>query len=289
MWSNILLYAVVVLLAAAANFFEPDYMAQVPIRIGISAYDSAFAAPILERYSDLIMEKGGGDIIWRYFGEDEDPAGCDFYLMTSIQARDAVDSGMMKISLAGSATDARSHSFGVVIARGGTRLKDLNGGKFIFTSRYSASGFLSPLSALIDQGVDTGPESEDIFFTGCRSCDEKVVYGVLFGRYSAGGISLDRFRKIESLGGFDSGELSVLLTGPSVQEIFLVASAGIERWKEKGFLDRLPSITEGAPPSLKNDLVSIGIAGFIPADENSLEFLDKYFDRTAAGSIHHFP
>ena len=69
-WANILLYAVVILLAAAANFFEPDYMAQVPIRIGISAYDSVFAAPVLERYSDLIMEKGGGDIRWPYFDED---------------------------------------------------------------------------------------------------------------------------------------------------------------------------------------------------------------------------
>jgi len=83
LWGNILLYTVVILLASAAYFLEPDYMAHVPIRIGISSCDSVFAAPVLERYADLVREKGGGDIRWFYFDEDEYPEGCDFYLMTA--------------------------------------------------------------------------------------------------------------------------------------------------------------------------------------------------------------
>ncbi len=283
-----LLYAALIVLAAAASFLEPDYMAQVPVRIGVSAYDSAYAAPVLERFSGLIMEKGGGDVSWIYFDPDEAPEGCDFYLMTSVQARKAVDSGRMRVSLSASATCSRDHSVGVVIARAGTEPEDLNGGDFIFPSAISASGFLSPLVALAEGGVDIGPGTENLFFAGCRSCDEKVVYGVLYGRYSAGGISLDSFTKISSIGGFGKDELSVILTGPSVIEIFLVSSSEIEGWKEKGFIDRLPSITEGAPSSLKAGLVSLAIAGFAKADENSLDFLDEFSDRIPAGSDHYF-
>ncbi|MBN2070945.1 MAG: PhnD/SsuA/transferrin family substrate-binding protein [Candidatus Krumholzibacteriota bacterium] len=289
-WINFFLYSIVILLASAAYFLKPDYMAHVPVRIGITACDSVFAAPILDRYSRLVREKGGGDIAWFFFGDDEEPAGCDFYLMTSPQARVAVNSKRMKLSLAACATEARSHSVGVVITRKGTGIDQLSGGKFIFSFRNSASGFLSPLKALADHGIDLDTDSDDIEFTGCRSCDERIVYGVLFGEYVAGGIDLDRFKRIESLGFMKKGEVSILLTGtPVPHEIFLLSSTRIERWKEKRFIDRLPAITAGAPADIKNDLRSIGIAAFIPAGENSLDFLDRFSDSTGTGSDHSIP
>ncbi len=288
LWANLGIYSIIILLAVAAYFFEPDYMAHVPVRIGICAYDSVHVAYTLGAYADYIRKRGGGDISWKYFEQDETPDSCHFYLMTSVQLGSIIDNGRIKLSMAGIASEG-CRTRGVVITRSGVTAGDLAGGRFLFSFRDSATGFLSPLKALRDEGVIIGLDSGMVDFAGCRCCDEKVIFGVLFGRYIAGGMSIDKFRLMESMGMFEKGELSILLTGPPVIEIVLASSINVEPWKYRGFTDRLQVITENLPGLLKSSLKVLGIAGFVRIDEKSLDFPDNISNPTTMGAVQNLP
>ncbi len=274
-WPTVLVGVIVIILAVCAWFLEPDYMAQVPVRVGVCAYDSASVSVTLEALADLIRTKGGGDITWVYFDGGTEPAGCDFYLLTSLQYQKLHERRGMTCSLIAGTVGGGLYSRGVVIKRPETGRGEISDGRLIFTTESAAAGFASAYAAMIDSGYIERTDTARIDFAGCQTCGERVVFAVLYGRYAAGGLSLDGYRMLCSQGVIGEDELEIVCIGEPVLEIIVAADRSIEDWKLHGFKRRFPAITEKLSEPLRTDLASIGIAGFFEAGEREIAYLDN--------------
>ncbi len=288
-WSGMVIYPVIILLAVGAYFLKPDYMAHVPVSVGICAFDSAGSAHVLEPLADHVREKGGGDIRWKYFAESQVPAGCDFYLLTSFQLYPYLLNGEMKLSLMACEEPGRCYTRGAVITKPETVMEDILEGKLIFSGRSSPGGFLSPFFILIQEGLASDTSFARIHFPDCRRCDESVVFGVLAGEFAAGGISLDSYRSLESRGFFKEGELDVRYKGMPVTEIVLAVDLAVESWKYKGFAEKLPAIISNAPALLRHDLEAMGIGNFVRPGERTPDPLGNFPDSFLVEMIDHRP
>ncbi len=285
-WMSLLMLLLLVTLAAAALFLEPDYPAHVPIRIGICAFDSATAAPALRSFATRVREQEGGDITWVWLGPGNNPGGCDFYIMTSLQMLSIRENSVVECLLLSTSRRDGSLSMGVVIVREGT---EPDWSRTAFTSTLSATGFISPLAAIAESGVQLPGVSYETLSGGCPVCGEAVAYGVLMGRYGAGGISLEELRRIEATGSIEPGALRILLTGPELPEIILVSDISTEEWKSRGFTRRLPRIVGRLPDPLRREMARFGMAAFREPEEGELELHGAVSGQVWEKTGYHFP
>lgn len=278
--ATVVVFALIIVLALGALFLEENDMAHVPITIGVCALDSMRSWVALEFLADFAREKGVGDITWRYFDVDASPAGCDFYLMTSVQGAPLIAEGSLECALIATAQKGVRYARGGVIARSGTGIDVLNDGTVLFTSPISAAGFFSPYTALARAGyVDGG--STSFAFAGSYMSEEAVIYGVLYGAYEAGGIGLERLDYLEGLGIVPEGAVTVLLEGDPLPEMIIAVEPTVEPRKRRGFCDRLPLILEKMPRFLEADLAGIGISGFVAPRQE-----DKILFESMSGQLH---
>jgi len=285
-WMSLLLLLVLVALAAAALFLGPDYPAHVPLRIGVCAFDSVTAGPALSSFASSVRERDGGDITWVWLDPGTEPEGCDFYIMTYPQMIVSRAKEEKKCILLATSRVDGSLTMGVVIVRGGT---EPDWSSTAFTSRISATGFISPLAAIAENGVMPSDLSFDLLSGGNPICGEAVVFGVLLGRYSAGGLSLEEFRRLERSGMTGPGELRTLLTGPTLPEILLVSDPSTEDWKSSGFVRRLTSIAGSLPDPLAREMARLGMASFRIPEEGELDLPGTVPAEVWRTAGYHFP
>ena len=285
-WVSLLMLLLLVTLAAAALFLKPDYPAHVPLRIGVSAFDSASAGPALHSFASSVREKDGGDITWVWLGEGGDPVGCDFYLMTSLQMLSYREETGAECLLLASSRDDGSLSMGAVIVRADA---EPDWSRTAFISHASAAGFISPLAAISESGVPLRAVSYEMVSDGCPVCGEAVVYGVFLGRYGAGGISLEELRRMEGSGAIEPGALRVLFTGPELPEILLVSDPSTEEWKSRGFARRLPRIIGRLSDPLKREMARLGMATFREPEEGELDLRGTVSGQVWEAAGYHFP
>jgi len=285
-WLSLLMLILLVTLAAAALFLKPDYPAHVPLRIGICAFDSVSSGPALRSFGKSVREHEGGDITWVWLPAGSGPAGCDFYIMTAPQMLSFREKVGIRCLLLAFGREDGSLSMGAVITRRGA---EPDWASTVFTSTISASGFISPLAAIAENGTDLTDVSRETVSGGCPVCGEAVVYGVLFGRYGAGGISIDELRRIEGAGSIEPEALRVLFTGPELPEILLVTDPSTEEWKSRGFARRLPGIAGRLPDPLKREMTRLGMAGFREPEEGELEFFGAVSREVWKAAGYHFP
>ncbi|HSG27733.1 MAG TPA: hypothetical protein VLA34_04570, partial [Candidatus Krumholzibacterium sp.] len=240
--TTIIVFTVLVALAVASMVLEPDYMAHVPVTVGVSSLDPVRADATLKAFGDFIREKGGGDIEWVYLPPGETPAGCDFYLATPLQIRGPVEAGQMEIALLASVEGERTGSSGLILTRSGPS-GDGVPCSCIFTHPWSASGYLSASVALAGKGLLCDGEDPETLFGSCLQCEEEMLYGVLFGEFKACGISADRFERFVSSNPALAGLFEVTHKGPPVTDLVMAVDRRVEQWKRQGFLTRLPVIT----------------------------------------------
>jgi hypothetical protein len=275
-----------VALAAAAFFLEPDYPAHVPLRIGVCAFDSGAASPVLSSFASSIREQDGGDITWVWLGSGGEPVDCDFYLMTMLQLISSAEHSVMEPLLLSTSRRDGSLSPGAVVVRRGN---EPDWSRTAFTSAFSATGFISPLAAIAEGGVRLSEVSYENLSGDCPVCGEAVAYGVLYGRYGAGGMSLDEIRRMEGSGRLDPGELSVLFIGPELPEVILTSDPATEDWKTRGFARRLPRIAERLSDPLRRDLSRLGMAAFRPPAAGELDLEGMVPGKVWETAGHHFP
>jgi hypothetical protein len=285
-WMSLVMLLLLVTLAAAALFLEPDYPAHVPLRIGVCAFDSVTAGPALRSFATTVREREGGDISWVWLGPEGEPTGCDFYLMTSLQMLAVPEKKLMDCLLLSTARIDGSLSMGVVIVREGS---EPDWSRAAFTSSVSTTGFISPLAAIAESGVWFPDLSYELLSEGCPVCGEAVAFGVLNGRYGAGGISLDELRRLEGNGTIGQGELRILFTGPALPEVVIVSDTSTEEWKSSGFTGRLFRITENLSDPLAREMARLGMVSFRPPAAGELEMLGSVPLQVQEEAGYHFP
>jgi hypothetical protein len=281
-WATVLVFACIILIALGALFLREEDIAHMPITIGVCDWDSAAVHSKLEELAGFIREKGGGDIRWVYFGEESDPKGCNFYLMTSMRLAPYLDRGALHCSLVVTVREGKKYSRGVVIVGAGKGDFAKDGIKAIFTSPLSAAGFLSPYLALCDAGFDLSQESDCIEFAGD---EERVVFGVVYGAYTFGGISLERLQRLEEMGMVRKGEIDIFLEGAPYPEMVLALDRSMDDRKHRRFRDRFIILVERIPDTLRMDLLSIGVSGFALPRPEDIDVIKSLADVPGHGSI----
>jgi hypothetical protein len=272
-WATVIVFSVIVALAVAALYIKSDDMAHVPVVIGVAAFDSARAAPTLESFAEFCRGKGCGDIRWRYLRPDSDLSGCDFFLTTSLRLSAPLARKSLGCALLAAERDAHPYSRSAVVVRPGVHSLPASGARIIFTSRFSAAGFLSPYRSLVRSGYALSGAT--IHFADPCPREERVIFGVLYGEYDAGGISLERLRALERSGIVQRGELDVLFEGEAFPEIVLAYAPASYSPDRKDFARRLPGVFERSPRSLRTELAALGIAGFHAPRESDLDLMRK--------------
>lgn len=276
--ATVIVFTLIIALALGAFFLEENDMAHVPITIGVCAFDSARSWDALESLADLVREKGGGDITWRYLDVGAPPENCDFYLMTSLQGAPHLADGSLACALIATARPGVRYAHGCIIGRRSADAGALRDGTVLFTSPVSATGFLSPYEALAGAGY-VGGSSERFFFAGPYMSEERVVFGVLFGAFDAGGIGLERLQYLQQQGIVPEGALRVLIQGDPVPELIVAVDPSVEARKRRGFCERLPVILEKMPRFLAADMAEIGIAGFVAPRREDVTLLETLSGR----------
>ncbi len=272
-WAAVIVFTLIAALAVGSVYITSDDPAHVPVVIGVSALDSARSAGALGAFSELCREKGSGDISWRYLPANASLEGCDFYLTTALRLSAPLAGRALGCALIAAEREAHRYSRSAVIVRPGARSLPATGARLIFTSPGSSAGFLAPCRSLESAGYALG--SARIDFTGERPREERVIFGVLYGAYDAGGISLERFLALQRAGVIRRGELDVLYEGESLPEIVLAYEPSGYTEDRRSFARRLPGLVEHAPHSLKAELAALGICGFYTARDRDIQLISK--------------
>ncbi len=270
-WTTLIIFAVTILIAAGALFLKEDDIAHMPITIGVFDFDSAEVHPRFIDFAGYIREKGGGDIQWRYLGDHDEPTGCDFYIMTSLRLTPYLLRDGLDCSLLMTVQEGRRYSTGGVIVKAGGPDPESEEKNAVFTSRFSAANFLSPYNSLAKALGGSWGELGRVDFAGS---EERVIYGVIFGAYTFGGISLERLNVLDEMGVFHEGELEVFLEGEPYPEMVLAVDKSIEERKHRRFRNRFVLLVDRMPAGLKADLVSLGISGFVPPRSEDIEVIE---------------
>ena len=284
-WGTGIIFSIIIAIAVGALFLKADDMAHTPIVIGVCAFDSARAGATLEQFSEFCRAKGCGDIRWRYLRPDQKLSGCDFYITTSLELSAPLARGDLGCALLAAERQAHRYSRSSVLVRAGITALPATGARIIFGSSRSAAGFLAPYRALERSGYDLSGAS--IEFAGSYPGEERVVFGVLYGAYDAGGISLERLQALEKAGIVRDGEIDILCEGEALPEIVIAYNPSSYTQDRKSFAKHLPGVLDRVPRPLRSELSALGIAGFYSARKTDLELigqLDAMIPRAAAGA-----
>jgi len=270
-WATVIIFSVIVALAAGALFLKADDMAHTPIVIGVCTFDSSRAGAALEQFAEFSRARGCGDIRWRYLRPDQKLAGCDFYVTTALELSAPLSRGDLGCALLAAERQAHRYSRSSVLVRAGVTALPARGARIIFGSSRSAAGFLAPYRALERSGYVLSEAS--IEFAGSYPGDERVVFGVLYGAYDAGGISLERLQALIKAGIVRDGELDVLCEGEALPEIVIAYDPSSYTQDRMSFARHLPGVLDRVPRSLRSELSALGIAGFYAPRETDLDLI----------------
>lgn len=283
-WATGIIFSAIIALAVGSLFLKADDMAHTPIMIGVCTFDSARAGSALEQFSEFCRARGCGDIRWRYFQPGQKLAGCDFYLTTSLDLSAPLARGDLGCALIAAEREAHRYSRSSILVRAGVTSLPARGGRIIFGSSRSAAGFLAPCRALERSGYALSEAS--IEFAGLYPGEERVVFGVLYGAYDAGGISLERLLALKKAGIVRDDEIDVFCEGEALPEIVLAYDPVSFTQDRRSFARRLPGVVDRVPRPLRGELAALGIAGFYAPRKSDLELikeLDAMIPPAAAG------
>ncbi len=269
-WATLIIFAVTILIAVGALFLKEDDIAHMPVKIGVFDLDSAKVHQRFVDFAGYIREKGGGDIQWRFLKDQDEPTGCDFYIMTSLRFAPYLLRGGLDCSLLIPAQEGRRYSTGGIIVKAGGPDMESEEMTAVFTSRFSAANFLSPYNSLVKTLGESQDEGILVDFAGS---EERVIYGVIFGAYTFGGISLERLNVLGEMDVYHRGELEVFLEGEPYPEMVLAVDKSMEERKHRRFRDRFVILADRMPDGLKADLGSFGISGFVPPRPEDIEVI----------------
>lgn len=119
--------------------------------------------------------------------------------------------------------------------------------------------------------------------TGFFPDEDRVIYGVLYGAYRAGGIALERLDYLTDRGKIRKGEIEVLCEGVLFPEIILAADKSADQNKLASFRRRLLLISGNVPPPLHQDLLSIGISNFVEPCNKTLGLFREIESHLSSG------
>lgn len=109
---------------------------------------------------------------------------------------------------------ARSAGAIIALKKSGIKtLRDLKGKTMIFGPMLGPTAYMSQLDLLLKAGIN--PENDIAFYTIPPGSfkHEKVIYGVMFGKYDAGAVPMLDFERMADEGKIDRGDFTIVAEG----------------------------------------------------------------------------
>lgn len=179
-----------------------------------------------------------------------------------------------------------SRSRGVVAAlktSGFRSLKDLRGRRMVFGPMLAPTGYLSQLDLLMRAGLD--PEA-DLFYTIPSGSfkHEKIIYGVLFGKYDAGAFPMSDFELMAEEGKIDPEDFVILAEGPPIPYCNFGATQRTDDAFAAQFKKTLLAITKNDTVELDGETVRVleraGIDGYEDIRDRDFDAVREMAKRT---------
>lgn len=112
---------------------------------------------------------------------------------------------------------ARAKGLILTLKKNGMKnVKDLKGKSMVFGPMLGPTSYMSQLDILLKNGIDPENNLASYAIPAGSFKHEKVIYGVLFGRYDAGAAPLLDFERMVKDGRIDSNDFQVLAEGEPI-------------------------------------------------------------------------
>ena len=246
-WATVIVFSAIIALAVGALFLKSDDMAHMPIVIGVCTFDSARAGPALESVRRVLPRQGvrGHPLAV--------PSRRTEALRVRFLSHDVARA--FRAARARRCSDARSsppngrrtatRGASVLVQRGRHGAPRAGRAHHFRLSPLRPRAFSPRTARSSDRGMPSPRRSID--FAGSYPGEERVVFGVLYGAYDAGGISLERLQALEEAGIVRDGELDVLCEGEAFPEIVIAYDPASYTPDRKSFARRLPGVFDRVP------------------------------------------
>lgn len=153
---------------------------------------------------------------------------------------------------------ARSRGAIVALKAKGLRtLKDLKGKSMLFGPMLAPTGYLSQIDALMKHGID--PEQDLSYYTIPQGSfkHEKVIYGVLFGKFDAGAFPMLDFERMIRDGRINRDDFTVLAEAEPIPYCNFGVTQRVDESFSKKFKSALLAITADDTVEIDGEVVKV--------------------------------
>ncbi|RJQ45880.1 MAG: phosphate/phosphite/phosphonate ABC transporter substrate-binding protein [Nitrospiraceae bacterium] len=153
---------------------------------------------------------------------------------------------------------ARAKGLIIASAKSGIRsIQDLKGKTMIFGPSLGPTSYMAQLDILLKNGID--PENDLAFYSIPSGSfkHEKVIYGVLFGKFDAGAVPLLDFERMSSDGRIDPNDFTVLAEGEPIPYCNFAVTQKIPEDFAKRFKEVLLDVKEDDTVELDGEVIKV--------------------------------
>lgn len=136
-------------------------------------------------------------------------------------------------------------------------LEDLRGKTMIFGPMLAPTGFMSQVDLLEQAGID--PEEDLAFYTipGGSFKHEKVIYGVMFGKYDAGAIPIFDFETMAEENKIEPEDFTIIAKAPAIPYCNFGVSQRVDEKLAARFKDAILGLTMEDTVEFNGERVSV--------------------------------
>lgn len=178
-------------------------------------------------------------------------------------------------------------SQGIILARkdsGLTKIGDLKGKSMIFGPMLAPTGFMAQVDIMQRAGLD--PEQDLAFYTIPNGSfkHEKVIYGVMFGKYDAGSIPIDDLESMAADNRVDLDDFVVIGRAEPIPYCNFGVTQKIDADLARRFKEAVVSITPADTVEINGERIKVlerALAdGYVPIKDSDFDSVREMAKRT---------
>jgi phosphonate transport system substrate-binding protein len=178
-------------------------------------------------------------------------------------------------------------SQGIILARkdsGLTKISDLKGKSMIFGPMLAPTGFMAQVDIMQKQGVD--PEQDLAFYTIPNGSfkHEKVIYGVMFGKYDAGSVPIDDLEIMAADNKVDANDFVIIGRNEPIPYCNFGVTQKIDEGLAKRFQEAVLSVTPEDTVEINGEKIKVlerALAdGYVPIKDSDFDVVREMAKRT---------